>query len=184
MNICRLGSVQSAAMARIGVLLALCLAQPATPADQSMTESETESACLPLLRALANARDQPQLAQFLVDADLRRLEVMTQAFRIGDLVHEVEDGVMRTRRLDPGQDLLSDALKVDMARGNAWCRVDGVERFQGAEMTRISFRHPELDSSHQPVTVLIDNRSWLPRWHGYPSMPGGFAWEYGGANLH
>lgn len=168
----------AASVAVTALSIAACTSMP--PSVNTVSPHPvTDPDCRGLIRALANARERPQVAQYLVDADARRIHPQPRAFRVRDLVHESEAGSMVVRTLRPGQDLLAEALISQAEIGNAWCRVVGAATYDGRPVTRIEFRHPELEERHQPATVLIDLRSWLPVWHGYASMVGGYAWDYG-----
>ncbi|MBK7260436.1 MAG: hypothetical protein IPI03_00510 [Rubrivivax sp.] len=164
-------------MAVTAIVLGACAPMPAS-VDRVAPVSGMDPDCSGLIRALANARARPQVAQYLVDANARRIHAQPRAFRINDLVHESEAGAMAVKALLPGQDLLADALIGQALIGNAWCRVGGAAAYGGKPVTRIEFRHPELEERFQPATVLIDPRSWVPVWHGYAGMVGGYAWDY------
>ena len=135
--------------------------------------------CAFLIQALIKARLQPRVAQFLVDASGKRLQLLPVAFRVGDNVHETEAGAWVTRKLAPAQNELVDALRGQLQRQIAWCRVEADALFRSAPVMRVHFRHPDLAERHQPACVLIDPRSGLPVWHGYASMEEGYDWDYG-----
>ena len=164
-------------LAVTALLLSACAPMPASP-DLASPAVGRDPDCSGLIRALASARARPHVAQYRVDADARRIHPQPRAFRIKNLVHESESGSVAVSALLPGQDLLADALIEQAVYGNAWCHVAGAVTYGGKPAIRIEFRHPELEERHQPATVLIDPRSWVPVWHGYASMVGGYAWDY------
>ncbi len=163
-----------------GVTLCLCCTvltagAPPLPA--------TAGDCAPLLSALLKARLQPLVSQYLVDDGFMPVALEPMAFRVRDLIYETENGVLVAHQLQPGQDRLVAALEAELAAGRAWCRDEGDARYFGLPATKVSFRHPDLAEHHQPATVLIDRAEGLPRWHGYASMSGGFAWVYDAPGL-
>lgn len=168
-------------MARLALLIeSCCLAtlvgctSPPQPAHVTM-----QARCAPLLQALRLAREQPRVAQYLVDEHMQPLTDQPSAFRIGDLVHESERGQIVTRHWSGGHDPLVTRLELELTAGRAWCLPDGEVQRDGQPLLRLRFRHPEVPAQYQPVTMLIDPASGLPVWHGYTNLPGGFIWVYG-----
>ena len=178
-----------ATLAACGALAACAPLPIEVPADGAgvgaAAASALRAACAPLLKALVLARGQAQVRQYLVDAGMAPLSAEPLAFRVGDVVHETEDGVLVAQHLLPGHDPLVTALRAEIDEGTAACRTEGAATFLGAAVTRVSFRHPQVHPRYNPTTVLIDDATGLPAHHSYAGMPDqGFAWVYGSGPLN
>lgn len=199
-RIAQLHPVRACSGRRLLPTLALCVALAACaplPTQQPAGSAPTMAAagaqamapqmqaeCTPLLDALLRARGQPHLRQYQVDGAMFPVAAEPLAYRVGDVVHEMEQGLLVARQLPEGRDPLVDALRGELERGTASCHVDGKATFHGAPAQRVTFQHPQVDAYHNPATLLIDVATGLPVFHSYANMPDqGFAWIYGSEPL-